>query len=132
MTGPERPGVAALLVCGSLVRQVQAIVRERGWQVGIHALSGRLDLYPDHLIEAVEQKLGELHGAYEKVVVVYGDCRAGGRLDAVLERFGATRSVGLRCYEMLAGDEYARITEAEPGTYFLTPCAAWALTSTRT
>ena len=39
----------------------------------------------------------------------------------MLDRFAATRPVGLHCYEMLAGSEYAKIVEAEAGTYFLTP-----------
>jgi hypothetical protein len=121
VSGRDRPGGVAILVCGTLVRQVQAIVRERGWQIRVHALPGHLHLYPDRLVEAVEEKLAELEATYERVVVVYGDCGTGGRLDEVINRFAATRSVGLHCYEMLAGEEFARITEAEAGTYFLTP-----------
>ena len=117
----ERDSGIALLVCGSLVRQVQAIVRERGWQVRVYALPGTLHLHPDRLVEAVEEKLAELEATYERVVVVYGDCGTGGRLDEVIGRFAATRPVGLHCYEMLAGSDFARIMEAETGTYFLTP-----------
>ncbi len=110
----------ALLVCGSLVRQVQTIVRERGWRTRVYALPGHLHLSPDRLVEAIEEKLPELKAAHEKVVVVYGDCGTAGRLDEVLDRFGVTRTAGLHCYEMFAGEEFARISGAEAGTYFLT------------
>jgi hypothetical protein len=111
----------ALLVCGSLVQDVQAIAGERNWDADIYGVSPLHHLHPERIVEAVEEKLEELDGRYEKVVVVYGDCGTAGKLDEVLRRHGATRPAGPHCYEMLAGDSFVQITRARPGTFFLTP-----------
>lgn len=121
MSPKDRTGNVALLVCGSLVRQVQEIARGRGWKADLYALPAVHHLYPDRLVDEIERKLVELDGRYEKTVVVYGDCGTGGKLDAVLRRFSAVRPQGLHCYEMLAGEDFSQTTQARPGTYFLTP-----------
>jgi hypothetical protein len=121
MSTRKRTGSVAFLACGSLVRQVQEIVRQCGWDADLYALPAVHHLDPDRLVREVERKLVEFEGRYEKTVVVYGDCGTGGKLDAALQRFNAVRPVGLHCYEMLAGDDFARITQTRPGTYFLTP-----------
>jgi hypothetical protein len=111
----------ALVVCGALVQDVQAIARGRGWDADVHAVSPVHHLHPERIAPAVEAKLQELEGRYERVVVVYGDCGTAGRLDEVLHRRGATRPEGPHCYELLAGDHFLEITRATPGTFFLTP-----------
>jgi hypothetical protein len=111
----------ALIVCGALVQEVQAIARRRGWDADVHAVSPLLHLHPERIAPAVEEKLQELDGRYETVVVVYGDCGTVGRLDEVLRRRGTTRPEGAHCYELLAGDRYLEITRVSAGTFFLTP-----------
>jgi len=54
------------------------------------------------------------------VVVVYGDCGTAGTLEPVLARHGAVRLQGPHCYEMFAGEDFGRIVEERPGTFFLT------------
>ncbi len=111
----------ALLVCGALVQDVHAVAAARGWDADVYGISPLHHLRPERIVEAVEQKLAELDGRYAKVVVVYGDCGTAGKLDAVLERYGAARPAGPHCYELLAGDSFVEITRASPGTFFLTP-----------
>ncbi len=53
------------------------------------------------------------------MIVVYGDCGTGGRLDAVLERYPAVRPVGAHCFQWYAGEGFERAAE-DLGTYFLT------------
>ena len=116
-----RMAPVALLVCGSLVEDVRAIAGAHGWDADVYGVSPLHHLHPERIVEAVEAKLQELEGRYEKVVVVYGDCGTAGKLDDVLRRYGATRPAGPHCYEMLAGDTFQQITRARPGTFFLTP-----------
>jgi hypothetical protein len=117
----RRAGAVALIVCGSLVEDVRTLVRERKWEADVYGVSPLHHFRPERILEAVTERLERIDGAYEKVVVVYGDCGTAGRLDAVLRRYGATRPAGPHCYEMLAGEGFAEITEARPGTFFLTP-----------
>src|SRR3990172_8929079 len=107
----------ALLVCGSFVEDVRALVRAREWDADVYGVSPLHHLRPEGIVEAVMERLEQVDGAYEKGVVGYGDCGTAGRLDAVLHRYGAARPAGPHCYEMLAGESFGEITEARPGTF---------------
>jgi hypothetical protein len=111
----------AMVICGSLVRPVEQICRERGWNVDFHGLPAAYHLHPERLLAAIEDKLTELQGRYERTLVVYGDCGTAGGLDHLLARFGAEHPAGLHCYEMLAGRRFHQIMQERPGTYFVTP-----------
>lgn len=119
---PKRPATRplAMVVCGALAREVHEIAERRGWQVDIHGVPAEHHLYPDRIVQAVDEKLTDLDGAYEKVVVVYGDCGTAGALDRILERHRAVRPTGPHCYAMLAGCNTDRLSEQIPETYFLT------------
>lgn len=111
----------ALVICGALGREVKEIVRRREWDVDIYGLSAYLHLYPSRIVGELHEKLRELRPRYEKLVVVYGDCGTTGKLEPILDEFGASRLRGPHCYEVFAGEErFAAITDSRPGTFFLT------------
>jgi Protein of unknown function (DUF1638) len=110
----------ALLICGALGKEVKTIVDEHGWQVDIYGVPAMHHFYPKKIVEAVDRKLAELSTRYRRLVVVYGDCGTAGALEPVLERHRAVRVRGPHCYEMFAGDEFDRITDERPATFFLT------------
>ena len=111
----------AIVMCGALGREVTEIIDRRRWEVDVYGVSALLHLYPSRIVDELRKKLTDLHGRYERVVVVYGDCGMTGKLDSVLEETGAMRLRGPHCYEMFAGEEhFAEITDEEPGTFFLT------------
>jgi hypothetical protein len=68
---------------------------------------------------AVEAKLLDLLPRYERVIVVYGDCGTGGRLDSVLKKYPAVRPAGYHCFQWYAGELYERFND-DIGIYFLT------------
>lgn len=111
----------ALVICGALGREVKQIVDRRGWDVDVYGVSALLHLYPSRIVDELRRRLSDLHPRYDKLVVVYGDCGTTGRLEPVLEEFGAARLRGPHCYEMFAGEErFAKIAEERPATFFLT------------
>ena len=111
----------ALVICGALGREVKEIVRRREWDVDIYGLSAYLHLYPSRIVDELHAKLQELRPRYQKLVVVYGDCGTTGKLEPILEEFGASRLRGPHCYEVFAGHErFAEIAEQTPATFFLT------------
>lgn len=112
---------AAFVVCGALGREVKEIVDRRGWDADIYGVSALLHLYPSRIVDELREKLHRLRPDYGKLVVVYGDCGMGTRLDALLEEVGAVRVPGPHCYEMFAGAErFAQIADQRPATFFLT------------
>jgi len=111
----------ALVMCGALGREVKEIVDRRGWDVDIYGVSALLHLYPSRIVDELRVKLHDLRPRYENLVVVYGDCGTTGKLEPLLEEFGASRLRGPHCYEMFAGEErFRRVSEEKPGTFFLT------------
>lgn len=111
----------ALLICGALGKEVKTIVDQRGWEVDIYGVPAMHHFYPRKIVEAVDRRLDQLSGSYERVVVVYGDCGTAGNLEPVLARHGAVRLQGPHCYEMYAGaEEFERLTDEQPATFFLT------------
>jgi hypothetical protein len=111
----------AFVICGALGAEVKTIVDRRGWDVDIYGLSAMLHLYPKRIVEELDVKLRALRPRYEKLVVVYGDCGTGGRLEPLLDEMGAARVRGPHCYEMLAGEDlFQQVSDDKPGTFFLT------------
>jgi Protein of unknown function (DUF1638) len=111
----------ALIICGALGSEVKDIVDRRGWDVEIHGLSALLHLYPSRIVSELREKLAALKPRFDRLVVVYGDCGTAGRLDPILDEFGASRVAGPHCYEMLAGAElFEKVADEKPGTFFLT------------
>ncbi len=111
-----------VLACGAIAREVLAVVRLNGWEhVDVRCLPGKLHSRPERIAGAVEAKLREISGRYERVFVAYADCGTGGALDRVLAAHGVERLPGAHCYGFFAGnDAFAALHEEEPGTFYLT------------
>lgn len=117
MTATGAP--VAFIACGAVAQDTAAIVRSRGWRADVHGISSDLHMTPLQIGPAVEAKLQDLLPRYERVIVVYGDCGTGGRLDAVLAKYPAVRPAGFHCFQWYAGELYQRF-EDDIGIYFLT------------
>ncbi len=115
----------ALIACGAVAQDTAALVQAHGWDADVHGISSDLHMTPLDIAPAVEEKLELLLPRYDRVVVVYGDCGTGGRLDRVLEKYPAVRPAGVHCFEWYAGDVYRRFHD-DIGIYFLTD---WLVTN---
>ncbi len=115
----------AFLACGAVAQDTAALVEQHGWDADVHGISSDLHMTPLEIGPAVEEKLKVLVGRYDRVIVVYGDCGTGGRLDAVLDRYPAVRPAGVHCFQWYAGEVYRRF-EDDIGIYFLTD---WLVTN---
>jgi hypothetical protein len=111
-----------ILACGAIAREVLAVIGLNGWtHVDVKCLPAKLHNTPKQIAGAVDAKLTELAGCYERVFVAYADCGTAGALDVVLDRHGVERLPGAHCYGFLAGnDAWDAMQEEEPGTYYLT------------
>jgi hypothetical protein len=111
----------ALVICGALGREIKEIVDRREWDVDVYGVSALLHLYPSRIVDELRRRLSDLRPRYDRLVVVYGDCGTTGKLEPILDEFGASRLRGPHCYEMFAGEErFARIADERPATFFLT------------
>jgi hypothetical protein len=110
------------LACGAIAREVLAVIELNGWtHVDVRCLPAKLHSRPERIPPAVDAKLNELAGLYERVFVAYADCGTGGALDLVLDQHGVERLPGAHCYGFLAGnDAWDAMHEDEPATFYLT------------
>jgi len=111
-----------VLACGAIAREVLAVISLNGWaHVDVRCLPAKLHSTPDRIPAAVDAKLTELQGLYDRVFVAYADCGTGAALDAVLLRHGVERLPGAHCYGFLAGnDAWDAMHDQEPATFYLT------------
>ena len=116
--GPE----VLVLACGAIAREVLAVIELNGWtHVTVRCLPGKLHSTPAKIAPAVDAKLRELEGQYERVFVAYADCGTAGELDKVLDAHGVERLAGAHCYGFFAGnDAWLAMHDDEPATFYLT------------
>lgn len=118
----RRTGGVLVVACGALARELKAVVEANNLDdFHLEYLSASLHNTPARIPDAVEERLVAAQGRYDRVFVGYGDCGTGGRLDALLERYGAERLPGSHCYEFLAGSAvFAHLHDTEPTTFYVT------------
>ncbi len=111
-----------LLACGALATELARIVRINRWtHVRIRCLPPDLHNRPAEIPAAVREQIESSLRGFDQIIVAYGDCGTGGKLDEVLREYGIDRLPGAHCYEFFAGSaDYAEIAEAEPGSFYLT------------
>lgn len=110
----------AFILCGALAREVIDIVKRHRWDVALFGVAALDHLVPERIGPDVERRIRELIPQFERVVVIYGDCGTGGRLDEVLNRYNVPRIPGPHCYEMYGGKAFEALMAENPGTFFLT------------
>ncbi len=114
-------GRALVIGCGALARELLAVT-ERIPGLDVACLAPDLHNRPEGIPAAVRRRIQRARAdGYERVFVAYADCGTGGLLEPVLAEEGVERLPGAHCYEVFAGaDDFDRMAEAEPGTFWLT------------
>ncbi len=117
-------GKCLVLACGALAREILALRDQLGLAedaFDLQCIPAELHNRPALIAPRVEAILAERRSDYDRVLIGYGECGTGGALDKVLERYDAQRLPHAHCYEFFAGSaQFAEITEAEIGSFFLT------------
>lgn len=116
----DRRGIL-VIACGALAREIHALREANGWAFDVKCLAPELHNRPGRIAGAVREQIRAHRHRYRTIFVAYAECGTMGQLDRVLAEEGIERLPGAHCYELYAGaDTIARLTEAEPGTFFLT------------
>ncbi len=123
MSRPVAARPSTLLIsCGALGREITTLIDVLGLDnTTVQCLPAHYHNTPDRIPEAVEKKILAGKGAFDRILVLYGECGTGGRLDEILRREGIERIPGNHCYEFFMGsDDFHALFDAEPGSFFLT------------
>ena len=118
------PTTPLILACGALARDLRSVLFACGFAetVTVEYLPASLHNRPERIVGELEPALTAAHLAGRPVFVAYADCGTSGALDRLLANYpGVTRLPGAHCYELFAGSAlFAELSEAEPGTFYLT------------
>ncbi len=124
MSGPREINSIQLgiVACGALAREIELIITANDLNhIAVRYLPAKLHNTPADIPAAVAGELEKLAPVCDQLLVGYGDCGTAGKLDQVLEQYGATRLKGAHCYAFFAGlERFDALAEAEPGTFYLT------------
>lgn len=107
-------------MCGALGREVLDIIKRHGWDVDVIGIPALDHVFPERIAPHVDRRFRQIRSAYDRVLVVFGDCGSRGALDEVLQRYDLERVDGPHCYEMYGGDTFHQLMDEEPGSFFLT------------
>ncbi|MEZ5165805.1 MAG: DUF1638 domain-containing protein [Acidimicrobiales bacterium] len=120
-----------ILACGALAREIRHLVAHHSLEgVALECLPATLHNRPDRIPEAVRARLDRAAGRFDRILVGYGDCGTGGRLDALCDEYrgrpefeGTTisRMPGAHCYQFFTGhDTFLAMHERDPAVFYLT------------
>lgn len=110
-----------IIACGAIVRELVAVAERLGWEYELTAVPAQLHNRPERIAPAVEKRLDEWAGRFDRILVGYADCGSGGALDALLERYPHARRIpGPHCYDFYGGEVFRQQAESQPGTFYLT------------
>jgi hypothetical protein len=111
-----------LIACGALAREVLVLIQRNGWHhMELTCLPAKLHNRPDKIPDAVRRKIRDGRRTHERVLVLYGDCGTGGRLDEVLAEEGVERLPGPHCYAFFSGvASFLEQAEDDPTCFYLT------------
>ncbi|MEM6713210.1 MAG: DUF1638 domain-containing protein [Pseudomonadota bacterium] len=115
-------GKILLIACGALAREILAIRNMNGWDhMVLQCLPAMYHLFPEKIVEAVEDTVRKNAGEYDQMFVVYADCGTGGLLEAKCAELGVEMIAGPHCYSFFEGnDAFAARGEDDLTAFFLT------------
>jgi len=118
----ERAPRILVVACGALAREFAELIERNGLtSVEVECLPAHLHNRPERIAPLLDDRLTARRGAYDRVLVGYGDCGSSGAIDEVCQRHGAGRLPGAHCYEFLAGAAtFADIHDPDPTAFYLT------------
>jgi uncharacterized protein DUF1638 len=117
-----KPPRTLLIACGALARELVALIEANRWEhVQVTCLPAIWHNTPQKIPDGVRAKIRSHRRKVDRMIVIYGDCGTGGRLDAVLEEEGVERIEGPHCYEFFYGaTDFKELMERDPTCFFLT------------
>lgn len=109
-----------VIACGALAREVLAIIEANQLtHVTLTCLPAILHSRPERIPQAVEAAVEKHRGAYETILVAYGDCGTGGKLQALCDRLGVRMIDSPHCYAFFDGTA-AFLERGEVTSFYLT------------
>ena len=112
-----------VIACGALAKELFTIKAMNNWDhYDVQCLDAKLHNRPALIVPKLRQVIAEKGQGYDQILIGYADCGTNGEVDELIESDPRlTRLPGPHCFSFFAGEEeYEKISEDEPGTFWLT------------
>lgn len=110
-----------VIACGALAREILDLKAMNGWShLDLTCLPAKLHNRPEQIPAAVEAAVAAHRPRYDRILIAYGDCGTGGRLQALCERLGVTMISAPHCYGFFEGMRHFNAHQDEITAFYLT------------
>ena len=115
-------GRVLILACGALAREILALIDQNQWShMTLTCLPAKLHLYPEQIVDAVEEAVEKHRPDYQSIFVAYADCGTGGLLEKKCQDLGVEMIAGPHCYSFFEGNSaFEDLAEDEMTAFYLT------------
>ena len=111
-----------IIACGALAREIEQLRQTNGWRhLELTCIDAALHNRPEQIPAKLRERIRENRDRCAEIFIAYADCGTRGEIDRICVEEGVERLPGAHCYQFFAGeDQFAALSEAEPGTFYLT------------
>ena len=115
-------GRVLILACGALAREILALIDQNQWShMTLTCLPAKLHLYPEQIVDAVEEAVEKHRPDFQSIFVAYADCGTGGLLEKKCQDLGVEMIAGPHCYSFFEGNSaFEDLAEDEMTAFYLT------------
>ena len=112
-----------VIACGALANELYTIKAMNKWEhYDVQCLDAKLHNRPDLITPKLAEVITKKGRSYSQILIGYADCGTNGAIDSLIEADARLeRLSGPHCFSFFIGEkEYKRLSEQEPGTFWLT------------
>ena len=112
-----------VIACGALANELYTIKAMNKWEhYDVQCLDAKLHNRPDLITPKLAEVITKKGESYSQILIGYADCGTNGAIDSLIETDSRLeRLSGPHCFSFFIGEkEYKRLSEQEPGTFWLT------------
>lgn len=112
-----------IIACGAIAKEILKIMELNNLNqtFDLQCIPAILHNDPDKIPPLLEKKIIENKTKYNKIIVGFGDCGAGGKIQLICKNHSVEYIDSPHCYAFLySNDEFQRLAEKNIGTFYLT------------
>ena len=112
-----------VIACGALANELFTVKTMNKWDhYDVLCLDAKLHNRPALIAPKLQEVIAEKGKSYKNILIGYADCGTNGAIDKLIDSDSRLERLnGPHCFSFFMGEaEYDRLSEKEPGTFWLT------------
>lgn len=112
-----------IITCGAIAKEILQIIKINNIEstFDLQCIPAILHNHPEKIAPLLKQKIEENKPNYDKIIVGFGDCGSGGKIQNVCKTHGVEYIDSPHCYAFLYSNEkFDKLASKNLGTFYLT------------